>query len=263
MEITSKEVYAKLLKEVGDSAFKSSYQELRKGHPQFAPYQTPTELLTTLSQSNIQFEEKDCCLYALICAARRKNNLSAAALSLLLVTMWPTLILVTQRFRHLLTGASDPLAEVYWAFLEELENPTYDRQWKIAANLFRNTAKRTVKSLRSEWQYQKFLKGIQDLENPSIEDPLELARRFFGSPLELSDGEKQALKQLTQALAVKGVINAEEAFLVIGHAIYGASLKDLAKNQRTQYPAVRQRYSRLKTKLRAYFELDNEDVTFS
>lgn len=254
-EITSQEVYAKLLKEVETAAFQNLYKELRDAHPELRPYGGPMCLLEILGERNPDHDEKDGCLYALICAARRKDRLSTPALSLLLLTMWPTLIVITQRLRHLLAAHPDPLTEVYWSLLQELERPTYDRKWKIAANLSRNAAKRTVHALRAEWRYQDALDAIQDWASRSVEDPSELCRRLFQGRPEVSEEEKRELAQIARQLVAERVISEEESLLVIGHAIYGRSLKDIAQSQGVDYAAARQRYCRMKARVWAHFGL--------
>ncbi len=169
--------------------------------------------------------------------------------------MWPALILIANRFRYLLREASDPLAEVYWAFLQELNSPTYNRRWKIAANLSRNTAKRTIGSLRSEWRYQDVLRGLERWANEYVDDAPDLLKRISGSLPELSDDDREVLAEIVQDLANAKIISVEEALLLVGHAIYSTPLKDIASQHGIRHDAIRQRYSRLKAKLKRHFNL--------
>lgn len=255
MEITSREVYARLLKEVEAAEFAALFGELRRTIAELEGYLEPADVFAALGPDNPNHAEKDSCLYGLISASRRRDQPGSTALTLLLIAIWPSLVSITQRLGHLLKEASDPLAEVYWAFLQELDRPTYDRRWKIAANLSRNTAKRTIGSLRSTWRYRKTLQGIQEWAARSAEDTSEILSRILGSPSDLSEEDKPILAEAAQDLANAQILTAEEALLLVGHAIYGRSLKDIAAEHGVGHDAVRQRYCRLKAKLRNHFGL--------
>lgn len=255
MENGTQEIYVKLLKKVEEAEFGKLFQDLRTSIVELNPYSAPADLLASLKSSNPNHEEKDSCLYGLITAVRRRDHIGTAALTLLVITMWPALILIASRFRYLLRESGDPLAEVYWAFLQELNSSTYNRRWKVAANLYRNTAKRTIGSLRIEWRYQEVLYGLERWANEYIEDAPDLLKRISVSLAGLSDDDREVLAELIQDLAKAKIITEEESLLLVGHAIYSTPLKDLATQYGIGYDSIRQRYSRLKTKLRKHFGL--------
>ena len=255
MQTTSREIYAKLLKEVEETEFARLYQELRTTIAEINPYGDPADLLTTLKSENQNHTEKDSCLYGLITAARKRDHIGTAALTLLIITMWPALILIANRYRYLLRESGDPLAEVYWAFLQELNSPTYNRRWKVAANLSRNTAKRTIGSLRFDWKYQEAVKEIERWANEYVDDAADVLRRISESSSVLTDDDKQVLAGAVQDLAKANIITAEEALLIVGHAIYNRPLIQLAIEQGVRDKTIHQRYCRLKAKLRRHFGL--------
>lgn len=252
---TTQEIYAELLKEIENAEFGKLFQELRTTTVELSPYGKPADLLSALKSANPNHEEKDSCLYGLICATRRRDQLGTAALTLLIVTMWPALILIASRFRYLLRESGDPLSEVYWSFLQELNSPTYNRRWKIAANLSRNTAKRTIGSLRIDWRYQEAVKEIQRWANEHVEEAADVVRRISETPTPLTEDDKQILAGAVQDLVKAGIVTAEEALLLVGHSIYSTPLKDLAARCGIGHEAIRQRYFRLKAKLKRHFDL--------
>lgn len=253
MENTSREVYAQLLQEVQRAEFGKLFQTLKQAARALERYATPADLLGALGASNRDYREKDSCLYGLIVAVRQRDMAGSTALTLLLLTVWPALILIAHRLRSHLRNSPDPLADVYWAFLQELDRPTYDRRWKVAANLSMNTAKRTLGGLREEWRYQEALREVQEWASHAAEDAFELFSCRIDSPCEMSPEDKAVLSEAVQSLAKAGVVSAVDALLLTGHAIYGIPLTELAAAHGFEPDAARQRYCRLKAKLRTHF----------
>jgi len=252
----SEDLYARLVKQLDNAEFGKSYQQLRHASTELSAHASPRDLLDTLGEGNSSYEERDSCLWALISAARRRDHLSTPALTILLLTMWPSLLLVVERLRYLILQVGDPLSEVYWSFIEELDHPTYNRRWKIAANLARNTSKRVMKKLRVEWGYNALLADIEEWARQTAEDSAEMSRRLSSEQAEVSEEETQELRQLIEKHVATGAISFCDAALLVGHSIYGVPLKQLAEQEGIDYAALRQRLCRARAKLKSVLETE-------
>ncbi len=206
-------------------------------------FRSVEELIAFLRSSDPEVsEEKNPILHALICRAQSLEEAGRDARTLLLAAMWPALEHSFFRLLPMLSNTGDPFAEVYWAFLEEVQHWNLGKRSRIAANLQRNTEKRARRSIIEDQKHKAACRRLGEFgaTRPALE----------GKGDALSDDDKQEAADILASLVDQDVISLEENLLLIGHALYGRELSQMADEQKLSREAVWKRYQRAARKVR-------------
>jgi RNA polymerase sigma-70 factor (ECF subfamily) len=230
--------------EIESKVFGASFERLRTSAPALKGFASPADLRAFLRAPDpARFEEKDAALHALVCAAQAGGRLAGAAKTLLFAAMWPALEHSLLRLFSILSGTEDPFAEVYWAFLEEVRLWNPDKRDRVAANLQRNTEKRVRRAVGRECRHRAFrleaMEAVQGLGPGGLRAVAESERGEVRTEADRTEAEA-----FLGGLVDRELITLEERLLLIGHALYGRTLKDLAVEHGISHDAARKRYQR-------------------
>jgi DNA-directed RNA polymerase specialized sigma24 family protein len=230
--------------------FGEAFDALREECPALGHFSSAEELLAFLGGRDAgAVAEKNAALHALICRAQAADALGERAKTLLLAAMWPGLDHSYFRVLSQLEGTEDPFAEVYWAFLEEVQGWNPGKRDFVALNLQRNTERRVRNAVRRERKYQAACGHLREVGRRLGTHRLWAAA---GSGWEdrPDEGVKADAEALLAELVGRDVISIEESLLIVGHALYGRELRDIAAEQGVRYRALSKRYQRAVGKVR-------------
>ncbi len=229
--------------EIESEAFREAFGHLRRQAEALHGFASAGKLIEFLhSPSPGESERKNPVLHALICAAQSPEDPGRNARTLLLAAMWPALEHSFFRLLAMLSNTGDPFAEVYWAFLEEVQHWNPAKSSRVAANLQRNTEKRVRRAVREEQEHKATCRRLGELGT------YRPAPR--GEEGALSDDDRQEAAGVLASLVDQDVISLEESLLLVGHALYGRELSQMAAEQKLSREAVWKRYQRAARKVR-------------
>ncbi|MBI2068958.1 MAG: sigma-70 family RNA polymerase sigma factor, partial [Elusimicrobia bacterium] len=232
-----------LNEELGSSQFQKQYRALLETEPILRSYPSAHELLKVLWDPLSQnYSQKDACLFALIKAFH--GGFGRLAFLLLLLALWPALEHLYYRLIPIAKTTDELFSEIYWAFLEEIEQWNLAKKDRVAINLQMNTQKRVRANIGSEQKNMELSGNVRGQESgqPQMGEIMPTAK------------EGKNFAETIDDLINKGVIGEQDSFLIVRHAIYGISMKNLASEQGIPYHTVYRRYARALARIRAHLE---------
>lgn len=247
---TPRRVREAVFAEVETTAFQKQFERLQRLEPSLARYGGAMEVLAVLHDTESpNYEANDAILLALIRAAQAPVPCRRAACALLLAALMPAMTRIRKRIGALVPPDQDSFAEVYWAFLQEVAGWNPRKTNKVALNLRMNTEKRVRRRLQDETAVRSAASAAQEWLD-EVEITARLAHRAAKEePFE--DGDRQAMVEVVRTLVDEDVLLLEESLLVVGHAVYGRPLRELAEEQHLNYKAACRRYERAVQRIRA------------
>ena len=217
--------------------FQRHFNLIRQKYPALSHFRDPASLLDALHRQAAQSDEKNQWLSALAREAQYVGSTSDAALTFLLLALWPGLDAIRHRSIGWKMGKpSDIASDILGRATEALRGLDLGRVNRIAATVLQNIQRDMIRASRSEVARQKMTSGKlpEDLPDAGAPDG-----QFLTSTLLVAD-----LERLVGA----------DATLVIRVAIDGFSQAEAARQLGLSEEATRKRFQRAAQKLRKNFE---------
>lgn len=205
--------------------------------PAFASFADPADLLTVLHRQGPP-DAKDAVLLALLVRAQREQLAGRVVLQ----AMLPGLKTLSSRLARSVVSFEE-LWQILFACLWEriVTYPVDRRPSRVAANLLRDTLKRTLAELRRE---ANALAQLPELSLDELDDLLGAT----ASPAAEADGHGEPESLLRRAVAA-GAVTSEEAELILATEIDGVPMAAVAERLGVSYNAVKIRRQRAEQRL--------------
>lgn len=180
-------------------------------------------------------DAKNAVLAALVRSAQSNDTLAGAAITLLLLALWPGMDAIRHRLQRHFRGDPDVLAaEISGRIAMGIRELDLRRVNRIAATLLRNAERDIRRSLHARWAEDLRLDPL-DEEEARI-DPLSVPGREASDP-------GLSLDALTDLLG-------EDAALVFAVVVLGERQQEASARLGLGYVAARKRYQRAITRLK-------------
>lgn len=240
--------HASLVEDINQPVVRSRLRSVCARCPALGRFSGPHAVLDFLHAGRDGLDEKDEVVAALVAATRDAGDQALLSQQLLWLGLWPGLdAIYRRRLRHLRHAPEELVSEIAEAFTAAVARADLRRIRRVAATLVRNTERDVVESLRPSW-------ARADAEStlPSDED-IWLATRppkpsILGLPsyTDVDDEIAAIRKQLASLVG-------DDTTLVIGAALYGEDLHELADRLAITHDAARKRLQRALARLRPCF----------
>ena len=213
--------------------FQRSFDPIRRSQQPLAQFREPAALLDALHRQAGGGDRKNLILAALVRAAQHDGPAADAALTLMLLALWPGLDAIRRRSAWRGLGAPDEVAsDVLARTTEAIRGLDLSRVNRIAATVLRNVERDMIRARRREADRQSAVSGI---------DPDEVA--------DDQDAGDRAVRQARLRDDMRRLVGGD-ATLVIRVAVEGFSQAEAAVELGLSEAAARKRYQRATRKLR-------------
>ena len=237
MASTWHEIRDHLLRSSSTLEFHRNFQTIRRSCKPLAPYGDPAAVLDVLHRGNVPSERKNELLTNLVVASQAQGATADAALTVMLLALWPALDAVRRRSLSRRLGTVDDItSEVLARSTAAIRDLDLQLVTWIAATIQRNIERDMIRVRKREVQWVcEISKKYRATREASVSD----------AP---AAGSKVLLRRDLVAL-----IGADAA-LVIRVAIDGFTQADAAEELGIPLEAARKRYQRAMKRLRHAFE---------
>lgn len=216
--------------------FQRQFRIIQAQHAVLRIYSDPTALLGALHGHQLDHDSKNQILARLVTAAQDVGPAPDCALTLLLLALWPGLDAVRNRYLRRRIGAPDDVASDLLARVTELiRGLDLTRVNQIAATILRNVERDLLRTVSRETARQQ---AIAPIESDWIVAPPSWAEQIH------------MRTELRRDLAA---LIGEDADLVLGVALDGASQIEIGAALNLSESAARKRYQRATEKIRAHY----------
>ena len=233
MSLAWNAIHDNLLHSSRTLTFQRSFDLIRQKGPALAPFRDPAALLDALHRPSADPDEKNLWLKALAQEAHGLGTRSDAALTMLLLALWPGLDAIRRRSLGRRLGTpSDVAADVLGRASEALRGLDLSRVNRVAATVLQNIQRDMVRACRSDADRQRVTSSTlpEDLPDDGAPDG-----EFLTPTLLVAD-----LERLVGA----------DAQLVVRVAVEGFSQTEVAGEFGLTEEATRKRYQRAVQRLR-------------
>jgi RNA polymerase sigma-70 factor (ECF subfamily) len=243
MHTSWRTLHASLRRSVGALAFHRRFERIRNADPALGRFRDPAALLDAL-HARPEPVVGDTILAALIRVAQSDQPEGDAAVTLVLLALWPGLDAMRRRLQpHFAARGDDLTSEISARMVEGVRTMCLDRVGRIAATLIRNAERDTRRALAARWAEAAVtvpLEADEDRMKPSMTAPV------MGAATE-PDPDHAAQLLCERMRRQIG----DDADLVAAVAIEGHSQSEAAALLGLGQDAARKRYQRALHRLRA------------
>lgn len=237
-------LHDRLIRSTDTLSFQTRFRTLRQSSQALQRFSDPTALLDHMHAVGGEACERNGILRGLTAAAQRDDRASDAAVTLMLLALWPGLDAVhrrlSQRYRQ---NPEDLVSEISERATRGIRGLDLERVTWIAATLVRNT----------ERDIRRALRAARTEAASRIEMPEEIPVSASSSALGLPDGLDADSMVDALACQVRDWIG-EDADLVIGVAVLGERQHEAGERLGIGPAAARKRYQRAIRRVRLRLE---------
>jgi len=227
-----------LEQEINSPYFLPEFGKLRQGSLCPGSFRTSEALVKALQDQGVDQKVKNRAITFLVEAYQKgEKKQQSGILSILLLGLWDKMEETHQAYYCRLRFLADPFSEVYAGYLVaiaeidcEQSGGLIERIQNQADNFVRNT-------IRDECRHKRLLRKLKQNVHKSPEQV-----NYTGVTDWLSDW------------VIEGVITREQKELVLQHAIYDRTFRDLGNESGTSAEAIRKRYNRAIEGLKEYLK---------
>jgi DNA-directed RNA polymerase specialized sigma24 family protein len=226
-------IHQSLVRSASTHTFNRTFLEMRGAHPALARFTDVTALLDHLHHGSASSDEKNDILAALITVARCRSAASDAAVTVLLLALWPGLDAVFHRLSRRVEAPEEMPSEVLDHAVEQIRRLDLQSVRRMAATILMNVERDVARA------------GVRERNRRRLAVELDP---------ELIADEGSAFST-TPDLLVRDVIRhaGSDGRLVVRVAIEGFSQVEIAAEIGISESAARKRYQRVSRHLQTVF----------
>jgi hypothetical protein len=227
-----------LYQEIRNKEFKPVFKRIKKEITLLGRFSSAEDFIRFVQETPFTLE-KNQLVYRLIKAYQSEFKLKVpqykrALLSLLLLAFWQQLEQTYYVSKRRLWFLDDPFSEVYGAYLVKIAEWIPLEEFNVIA-VFQDKAESFIKQIvREEHRYRR-LQSCADY------------------PKQVS-ADYTRVEEMTSEWVVQSVITEEERTIVLGHAVYGKTFKELGKELICSPAAGSKKYYRAIKRLRGFLK---------
>ena len=237
MASTWHEIRDHLLRSSSPLEFHRNFQTIRRSCKPLAPYGDPAAVLDVLHRGNVPSERKNELLTNLVVASQAKGGAADAALTTMLLALWPAFDAVRRRALSRQLGTVDDItSEVLARATTAIRGLDLQRVTWIAATIQRNIERDMIRGRQREALWER-----------EIAEEYRATRESSLSDTPALGSQTLFRKDLVELIGV-------DAALVIRVAIDGFTQAEAAAELGIPMEAARKRYQRAMKRLRYAFE---------
>jgi DNA-directed RNA polymerase specialized sigma24 family protein len=236
-------VHSSLVRSTITLQAEQDFRKVRAGERALARFESPSALISFLTDQEGDLDEKDLIYAALVRVIQSRGPTSDLATSILWLGLWPGLDAIYRRnlrfFRSVHRAPEDLVSEIGELLTSAVCRADLSRIHRPAATLVRNTERDLRERLRRTWAEEKSRADLPSDDRLDTDAPVP---DIWASPSPHA-GDTLSLERWLRTVA--GI----DAELLVAVLVYGETQKEAAARLGLTYEAARKKYRRAEKRL--------------